>query len=290
MRQILAAALLTVLLPAAPAPSQKGLEMLPRPEGWILSESQEYIPDNLFEYINGAAENFLSYDFDRLALGQYKAAAGPGEMTVEIYDMRAPDNAFGIYASERIPGSVFLPVGVQGYLEEGVLNFFAGRFYVKLLAYDAGDRSEAALRAFAAEILESIPEPGAFPRPVRAFPADGLVADSEKFIRRDFLGLAFLSRGYTAAYRRAGLGEFSLFIIEADDESAARGMLREMAARFPAAADSPDAVLRFKDPYLGNVVIAPAGRYLCGAMKIADGLEKQGETLVFETAKAIGGK
>jgi len=278
------------LLSADPAPFQAAPAGLPRPEGWVLSESQDYGPDNLFEYIDGAAENFLSYDFVRLALGQYKTADGPGEMTVEIYDMGTPENAFGIYASERIPGSAFIPVGVQGYLEEGVLNFYADRYYVKLLAYDAGARTEEALRAFAAGILKGIADPGTFPFPVRAFPAGGRVADSEKFIRRDFLGLAFLTRGYTAAYRREGLGEFSLFIIDAGDKGAAGRMLREIISHFSATADSPDGVVRFKDPYLGNVVIAPAGRYLCGAMKIADGGEKQGEALALETARSIGGK
>lgn len=285
---LVAAGFLIFLGPALPASVQEATAGLPRLEGWILSESQEYVSDNLFEYINGAAENYLSYDFVRLTLGQYKGSDDPGEMTVEIYDMGTPENAFGIYASERIPGSAFIPVGVQGYLEDGVLNFYAGRCYVKLLSYDAGDRTEDALRAFAAEILKGIPEPGDFPRPVRAFPAEGLAADSEKFIRRDFLGQAFLTRGYTADYRREGAGEFTLFIIDAGDEAAARGVLREMAARFSAAVDAPEGMVRFKDPYLGNVAVAPAGRFLCGAMKIADGWEALGEALARETAQSLG--
>jgi len=285
---------LATLRPVGAAPVQAVAELLPKPAGWALSESaQEYLPGNLFEYIDGAAENFLSYEFARLALGQYKETAGPGEMTVEIYDMGTAENAFGIYASERVPESVFIPVGAQGYIEEGVLNFFAGKFYVKLLAYNAGDRTEPALRSFAAGILEGISEPGGFPLPVRAFPGEGLVANSEKFILQNFLGQAYLSRGYTAAYRRADMGDFSLFIIESGDAAGALGMLREIIAHFspsgPSAAPT-DSVVRFKDPYLGNVRIVPAGRFLCGAMKVRDGTESEGETIVLEMAKSISGK
>ncbi|MHB8056010.1 MAG: DUF6599 family protein, partial [Candidatus Aminicenantales bacterium] len=217
--------------PAETAPVQAIADLLPKPAGWELSEaSQEYLPDNLFEYIDGAAENFLSYDFVRLVLGQYRAADGPGEMTVEIYDMGTTENAFGIYGSERFPESVFIPVGVQGYIEEGVLNFFAGKYYVKLLAYEAGDRTEPALRSFAAKILDGIRAPGDFPLPVRAFPAAGLVSNSEKFILRNFLGLGFLSRGFTAAYRRDDMGEFSLFIVDAGDSAAAGETLEKLIA------------------------------------------------------------
>jgi len=281
------------VFPAAAAAQTSVADLLPEPEGWAFAEPpQKYLPDTLFEYIDGAAENYLSYDFVQLALGQYRWAGG-AEMTVEIYDMGAPDNAFGIYASERYPDSRFLPVGVQGYIEEGVLNFFAGRFYVKLLAYPAGAETEAALKSFAAEILEGIPEPGAFPFPVRAFPKDGLVENSEKFILRDFLGLSFLSRGFVASYRPAGAADFDAFIIEAENGAGAQRMLEALIGRFSAAGQTAartDAVVRLKDPYLENLLIVPAGRFLCGAMRIKDGAAEAGKKIVLETAKSLGGK
>ncbi|MHB8055608.1 MAG: hypothetical protein ACYDH3_10215, partial [Candidatus Aminicenantales bacterium] len=110
---------------------------------------------------------------------------------------------------------------------------------------------------------------------------------------RNFLGLGFLSRGFTAAYRRDDMGEFSLFIVDAGDSAAAGETLEKLIAHFSPAGRpgaSTDAVVRFKDPYLGNMLVVPAGRFLCGATKIRDGSEKLGETIVLETAKAIGGK
>ncbi|MCX6565084.1 MAG: hypothetical protein NTW38_01440 [Candidatus Aminicenantes bacterium] len=293
MKAIILLMFLSAVFPGTASVQTSVVDLLPEPEGWMISEPpQKYLPETLFEYIDGAAENFLSYDFVELALGRYRGAGG-AEMTVEIYDMGAPDNAFGIYGSERYPDSRFLPIGVQGYIEDGVLNFFAGRFYVKLLAYPAGTETEAALKLFAAEILKGIPEPGAFPLPVRAFPKDWLVENSEKFILRDFLGLAFLSRGFIASYRPAEAADFEAFIIEAENEAGARRMFEAIIGRFSGTGPTvarPDAVVRLKDPYLANILIVPEGRFLCGATKIKDGAEKAGEKIVLETAKSLGGK
>ena len=284
------------VFPAAAAAQAQVAGLLSEVDGWESAEPpQKYLPETLFEYINGAAENYLSYDFVELALGQYRGAGG-AEMTVEIYDMGAPGNAFGIYGSERYPDSRFLRVGVQGYIEDGVLNFFAGRFYVKLLAYPVGPETEAALKSFADDILEGIPEPGDFPLPVQAFPKDGLVENSEKFILRDFLGLSFLSRGYIASYRSAEEADFEAFIIEAEGETGARRMLEALVSRFSAAGQTAvrtDAVVRLKDPYLANILIVPAGRFLCGAMRIRDGAAKAaeaGEKIARETAKSLDGR
>ena len=93
--------------------------LLPSLEGWSLSEAvQNFLPDTLFEYIDGAAESYLAYNFQGLVVGQYKKDGAPSqELTVEIYDLGSPRNAFGIYSMERYPESQFLQLGVQGYKE-----------------------------------------------------------------------------------------------------------------------------------------------------------------------------
>jgi hypothetical protein len=265
---------------------------LPKPAGWTMSEApQKYLPETLFEYIDGGAESYLSYEFVELALGQYKASTGKATMTVEIYDMKTSRNAFGIYGAERYSESRFLPIGIQGYIEEGTLNFLAGRYYVKLLAFEAGADTEAALKTFAAEILKGIPEIGAFPAPVTAFPKAGLIANTEKFILRDFLGLKFLSNGFVASYKAAA-GEFDAFIIEAQTPAGAQGLLKSVLDHFTQAkmAVAPTAFgSRIKDPYLANILIAGAGRFLCGVTKVKDGGEAAGEAIVRGMIKALNG-
>lgn len=265
--------LAVAIFPSAAWPGAvKTLDLLPSLPGWSLAEKPVlYGPESLFEYIDGAAEAFIGYDFVDAAVGQYKQDGGAGALSIDIYDMGRPLNAFGIYASERYPESRFLPIGVQGYLEEGTLNFLAGKYYIKLMAYEAGDKTEAALRACAAAILAKIGDPGGFPAALSAFPAENRTANSEKFILKSFLGLEFLKNGLVVSYR-TGDGGFDAFVIETAGEADAAALLTRYLAKAAAgtASSATGGVVRFKDPYLDNVIIGRSGRFLFGINKAKD--------------------
>ncbi|MBN2206601.1 MAG: hypothetical protein JW742_04285 [Candidatus Aminicenantes bacterium] len=200
--------------------------LLPALPGWHAAEApRAYRPENLFEYINGAAEAYLSYDFKALAVGDYAADDSPAALTVEVYDMGIPLNAFGIYGAERYADSRFLEVGTQGYAEEGVLNFLHGRYYVKLLCFDCGGDGTDTLLGFARAVIALSPdEPVGFPSLLQAFPREGLVAHSEKFLLRNVLGFGFLRNGYLASYE-VGEAAFDGFLVEASGGEEAETMM-----------------------------------------------------------------
>ncbi|MCJ7680390.1 MAG: hypothetical protein MUP70_06685, partial [Candidatus Aminicenantes bacterium] len=202
--------------------------VLPDVKGWELSEETEtYQPESLFEYINGAAEIYLAYDFRELSVGLYKIKDGEAELSVEIYDMGSTENAFGIYGAERFPESTFIPVGIQGYIEEDSLNFFAGRYYVKMLCFSGGAHVKKYLMDFSGSVASRVGEDGGFPALVAAFPAEGKIANSEKFSLRNFLGYSFLRNGFMAGYRMEDM-EFDCFIIRAETEEESEGMLNQL--------------------------------------------------------------
>jgi len=60
-----------------------------------------YNPDSLYQYIDGGADLYLLYDFKALLHQNFKS--GATELTADIYEMNKPEDAFGIYASERSP-------------------------------------------------------------------------------------------------------------------------------------------------------------------------------------------
>ena len=60
-----------------------------------------FFSDNLWELINGAAEAFHSCRMEVMLHQNF--VLGEAEVTVEIYDMGNPLNAFGIYSAERSP-------------------------------------------------------------------------------------------------------------------------------------------------------------------------------------------
>jgi len=71
-----------------------------------------------------------------------KTAEG-SELTLDVYDMRVPANAAAMFEKERSPGAKPVegwPEALSGNMS---LVFHAGRYYVKLTAFDA--KAEAAL-------------------------------------------------------------------------------------------------------------------------------------------------
>jgi len=251
--------------------------ILPKLDSWDLSEDTEtFMPEALFEYINGAAEIYLSYDFRKLIVAQYKIKGGEANTSVEIYDMGTGENVFGIYGAERFPDNHFIPIGIQGYLEDETLNFLVGSYYVKLLCFDGGERSSEYLMAFSRDIVSKVKDIGGFPSLVSVFPNKGLVANSEKYSLQNFLGYSFLSRGYLASYQVGDL-EFDCFIIQAEDENSAKTMRELFMDRKK---DLPVKTMNFgyvvKDNYYHNIYLAVVKNYVCGVMKIKDGDEKTG--------------
>src|SRR5512143_1768289 len=94
----------------------------PEIRGWQLLDSvQVFSPENLYDYIDGAADLYLTYDFQELKVAEFKRESKE-TVIVEIYRHCTPQNAFGIYSQERLANADFLDIGEQGYYEEKVLN------------------------------------------------------------------------------------------------------------------------------------------------------------------------
>jgi len=267
--------------------------LLPHLTNWKLTEEpRPFRPDTLFEYIDGAAEVYLNYDFKELLVAQFQEKSSKASMTVEIYDMGNGRNAFGIYSAERYPESRFLPIGNQGYLDEGTLNFLVGRYYVKLLCFEAGARSEEFLTRYAKDMTGKIKDPGSLPALLTVFSKDGLIANGEKFILRNFLGFKFLSNGFIANYKVNDV-EFDCFFIEGKSDEEAGAMLKQYLDHFAKIGQPVEKQaygIHVKDPYLRHVFLAQAGKFLCGVSKIKDGAEEVGQKYLEAMTTVLKGK
>jgi len=252
--------------------------LLPALEGLVsVEEPQTYYPENLYEYINGAAEIYLSYGFKELIVAEYKKSDTPDAISVEIYDMGDHKNSFGIYSAERYPDNEFVSIGTQGYLEEGALNFLVGRYYIKLLCYDCEDRAGEMLKAFSEEIVRRVEDKAGFPALLEAFPTEGRLLNSEKYILKNFMGYRFLHDGYLANYGIDGLS-FDCFLIEGENPEEAQNMLQHyLEAKGPSNIQRVSSGYQIKDRYYHNIYLALVKNYICGVMKIKEGHEKIGE-------------
>lgn len=256
------------------------MSLLPEITSWKLAEEpQDYFPETLFEYINGAAESYLIYDFKKLIVGLYERKYSAASITAEIYDMGNEKNTFGIYSVERFPESRFISIGNGGYIEEGVLNFIVGKYYIKLFCFGCEDSSESFLRLFAQEILKKVKDKRGLPPLLKAFTREGLVENSEKFILRNFLGYSFFYNGYIANYRLNEL-EFDCFIIEGEDEGDTQKMLKKYLDQYSQNnkfIKESSWGYHLKDSYYLNIFLAKVKNYICGVLKIKDGTERLGK-------------
>jgi hypothetical protein len=245
--------------------------LLPDVATWKLPEGpQDYFPETLFEYINGAAEIYLSYDFKELTVGQYEKGDSNASLIIEIYDMGNEKNSFGIYSAERFPDSQFISLGNQGYLEEETLNFIVGEYYVKLLCFDSGEESADFLKLFAQEVVSRVKDKGNLPPVLAFFPKQGLVRNSEKYILRNFMGYGFLHDGYLANYKLEDL-EFDCFLIEGESAEEAQDMLKKyLGKKDEHSVQEISAGYLIKNRYYHNIYLARVENYLCGVMKVND--------------------
>ena len=268
-----AACLLLAASASAADPQAMAAELarLPRIEGWTLSaDARSYGPQTLYEHIDGASELYLSYGCRSLFVAEYTDGRG-GSLAVEIYRLESPVHAFGIYSQERPASGNFIPVGAEGYLEPPVLNFLAGDAYVKLSADGLGDRTPAALRELATSLAVRLGGASSLPAEISFFPAEGRVARSERFAGKDFLGYEFLRSAFTADYAVDGV-RFQLFVISASSSAESDGMMRHyrQATGGDAGASSPTPHVLVRDKYNGDVALFRKGRFLGGAVRIAD--------------------
>jgi hypothetical protein len=239
-------------------------KLLPAPRGaGARAEEPRFYAADLYQYIDGAAQAFHMYDLVAMVHREYKA--GDAEITVDIYDMGEPINAFGIYSAERSPENRYIQAGAEGYIDEHVLNFLQGSFYVKMSAFSDKGSAQPAMRSFAGEISKRIGGGTALPSILAVFPAAGRVARSEKYVKRAPLGHEFLASACTADYRFAGKQSSLLISTSADAAQAKRKLelLRGYFAKSGKVANEPalPGAWRGSSSHEGETIFLARGRY-----------------------------
>ncbi len=229
-----------------------------------------YTAGNLYEYIDGAAEVFLSFDFQKLASLTYEDEQ-KHSLTIDIYRHNNHINGFGIYSQEKPLQGDFLPIGAEGYYEKGVLNFFKGSYYVKMSAFDMGDKEKEMMMKAANAVAAKLPGPGFLPLPITCFPGKDRVLKSERYIARDFLGHGFLHSAFISDYENKESGrKFQIFLMQGKDRKEAEKFVNdylEFAKKKGVEVSVHKKFYRFLDPYYrskGSMNIMSRGKYAWG--------------------------
>ena len=256
---------------ALPVTSPAARELrFPDIPGWKPSgEVQTFSPKTLYEYINGAADLYLASDFEELKVAEY-VNERKASIIVEAYRHRTPRDAFGIYSQERLPDGNFLKIGAQGYVDNNILNFVYGSYYVKINSFNTGADDREVLQAVAKKMAENLGEKGGLPSLLSAFPPEGKKGNSEKYITRNFLGYTFFNSAYTADYELAGRA-FKLFLIEAADKNECKSIIQKYLRQIKVPErEMTEGRYTVLDPHHGVIDLFWKGAYIWGAVDLAD--------------------
>lgn len=150
-------------------------------DGWAKQgKGTLYDNETLFDYIDGGAELYLSYDFKVAASFVYKKEGAP-EINVDIFDMGESTNAFGVFSQSREVLDTRIGQGME--YAGGLLTFWKDRYYVSLLAYPETEGAKGAVFQLARKIDSSIDGTGKVPRIVELLPLDGLRRETVRYFR-----------------------------------------------------------------------------------------------------------
>ena len=168
------------------------------PGRWPRGEVETYVPDTLFEKINGKADAYFAYDFQQLAFASYTSPAGDGARYVDVYlyEMGSALDAFGIYRRHRETSGTAVDIGDEGSIAGASLSFRRGAMLGEV--YGSGPEVAGEVESLARRIADALPasdSPVAIPVEL---PEAGRV--SVGFARVSPLGLEGLSDAFVATY------------------------------------------------------------------------------------------
>jgi len=268
------------------------------PEGWALRDVPEtFTKETLFEHIDGQAELFLQYGFEKSILAIYrKENSSEDKIDVDIYDMGNALQAFGVFSRFRQKESP-AGIGLDSYLSDQYAIFYKGKYFVVLQATDS---DPSTLKRLAQGIESQISDNSAPPKEIGYFPKSGLKPGSIEYFPDGLLGHQFLKRGFKASYAEnyetkttSEDRDFRLFlsIFENSQEATnAMRLFREHLSKKGSVAEGISTQFGHDafagvDPYQGKTIVAHKGPYLVGAV----GFEKDqdGEQRLAELMKEV---
>jgi len=252
------------------------------PDGWALIDGPRiYMKKTLFEHVDGQAELFFKYGFQRSVFTIYQNRENPNhQIELDIYDMGNVLQAFGIFSRFRSEDRV-LGIGLDSYLDDQSALFYKGKYFVMVYSTES---NPSVLRQFSMAVDLKITDHSPPPKEIGYFPKNGFKPGSIQYFPEGLLGYQFLKRGFQGTYiekeENKGEGkEFHLFLAIFKNPQEAMSALKVFRdnlykkGKIDRGSSSPfgSNTLKGKDPYQGQLIIVPKGKYLLGVA----GFEKE---------------
>ncbi len=238
--------------------------VFPKLHGYeIVKDYPVYVPDNLWDYINGGADAYLNYGFTDLHIAEY--VKGENRIKVEVYHHKNNVYAYGMYALERGPDYNFIDLGIQGYAENSLVNFVKGPWYVKVSTYTEDKETGKLLLKLSKHVEKGLEGRSEIPEVLSYFPKEEKIPNSESFVADNFLGYSFLNEVYTTGYKHNDK-PFVIFILSPKNIEKSEEIVENLLSKAKSSTVLKEGIVSVEDPYNGTILIKRIEKSIFGCM------------------------
>jgi hypothetical protein len=233
-----------------------------------------YDRETLSDRINGEAELYFPYGFDRMAAAHYVSENSPGAgMDVEIFRMGSLLDAFGMYANYRHKDGRTISAGTESNLSGSQLFLYQGRYFVHIQTTGSNSDSLEALSTCGQAVTRRLPDSRS--RPTELAPLDRLkilIKGSERYLPQSLLGYDFLNRGIIAD-AMIDRQHLQIFLLLNGTERSASDSLERYRSQLSqvktGTGTSGSQIIEGTDTLYGPVLLLKNGACMAGAIKFS---------------------
>lgn len=271
-----------LLLTFAQAGAQAPEGLLPNPgftDQWHLAEPvKTFTREDLFTHINGEAELYFPYGFDRLASAFYSKKGGDPQsgLTADIFKMGSLLDAFGIYAQYRKPEAEFLKLGGEGFVNPSQLLYYQDRYFIHLSASGTAHLERSVFESLARAISKALPGPGIQPGELNLIQIPALLPRTERYYPESLLGYAFFPPGLIGLASQGGK-KFRVFVLRGTPEKPADKIVDQVvryckeAGKTPRVTTDQNGLLFFSlDPLHKGLLLRTKGNFGIGVVDLEE--------------------
>ena len=261
--------------------------------GWQMQGAPyAYQQNNLYQYIDGAADQFIAYGFKKLYGAEYICKTDKQEsLVIDVYDMGSHLSAFGMFTSKKDPASATLSIGAESFGNDQYVAFYKDRFYVEIQPRVSSEKNRLIPQKAARLVAQKISAPSVRPSLLGFFPEADKISGSENYIVGGILGHAFLPQGVVSEYYINGEA-IKAFIAPFPSPPGAQTAF-EQYKQFISSIGKPgeqnntmgERSFCAQEPYHKNIIVAQQGCFVAGITELSS--PKQGTVLLENIIKNL---
>lgn len=208
--------------------------------GWTKSgKSAIFIKADLFNHIDGGAELFLEFGFERVAVQRYMK--GPAGLALEVYEMKSPESALGVYLMKCGRETPLPDVPARNSSETAQFTIVKGKYFILINNFSGDKNLIQAMTGLARTVLEKISGDSEPSRLFDLLPKEGRLMGSERlfcgplalqplytFGEGDLFELKGKIFGVLANYRSGTAAIFTRLVIAYPDQKQALEAYRNL--------------------------------------------------------------